>query len=364
MRSRIARQKRPVLLVGLLCLAGLLISACIFIGQSEDARLRRATDHLAKREFQAALKLLNDYLNSVPRDLSARLMAAEAARRGRDYEQAKEHLRKFRLDDGPPLALELEERLLAAQQGDEAQVELLFSFCQDHPDAAEAPAALEAVIVADLDRLARPLETPQFYPVDDQPLPLKRLLQCADRWLARMPSLPDQVQGLVWRGRAREMGGDHPGAIEDLQRALELDPKSLDARAYFALSISQARPREAIAHFKQLVEQAPGDVRLKFALAGSYRGEGDDAQAKDLLDEILQTQPRNSQVLLERAQVALDERDLESAKGFLERAAAVGPETARLHLVFARYMTIIGDSARAKEHRDRFQELNAKRGDK
>src|SRR5688500_11874061 len=126
--------KRPVLLVSLLCLVGLLVGAYLLVAPG-DPDLRAVQTAIEKRDFASALRLLNGRLERYPDDLSARIQAAEVARRNGDYDQARQHLRVFELSEGPPLALELEQRLLAVQMGDPAEAALIHGFCRDHPDS-------------------------------------------------------------------------------------------------------------------------------------------------------------------------------------------------------------------------------------
>jgi hypothetical protein len=66
-------------------------------------------------------------------------------------------------------------------------------------------------------------------------------------------------------------------------------------------------------------------------------------------------------VLLERARLALDERDLDAAQHFLDRAASAGADDAALELVLARYETMRGNTGAAREHQEKFLRLDAKR---
>jgi tetratricopeptide (TPR) repeat protein len=337
------------------------LAAYLLYPPSESSEVAAARAQIERRHFADALRLLDAHLDQEPSDLPARILAAQTARRSEDYRQAQHHLQMFERSSGPPLALELEQRLLAVQTGDSAQAALIHEFCQSNPAAPETPLALEALIIGDLRKLNRPLETPEPLSLDHPPPQLERLLSTTELWLRTQSAPADQVQGLVWRAIARRLAGDHPAAVADLQHALELDPNHFDARAYLALSIAQDQPLESVSHFEILRKQRPGDVRLLYAIATASRSVGELQRAQELLDEVLRLQPRNAQVLLERARLALDQRDLDAAKSFLERAQAAGPDSAPLHLAFARYMTMIGDSAAAKKHHDQFLKFDAQR---
>jgi tetratricopeptide (TPR) repeat protein len=353
--------KRFVYPLGLCGLATLIAGSLVLVlVPNDDSATRDAQAAIAKRDFRSALRVLNDQLGREPGNLAARILAAETARRDCDYEQAAQHLRLYEQFDGPSMALELERRLLAVQLGDAAQAELVTEFCLAQPDAPESARALEALIVGDLEKLRRPMESPDpLLPGDSPPPERLRLLKMIEVWLDRQREITDQVQGLVWRGRARRLAGDHPGAVADLERVLEMDPEHFEARVYLAQSIAQDQPLESIAHFERLRQQRPNDIHLLYSIATASRSVGDQERARESLDQILRAQPNNSQVLLERARLAIDERELAEAKGYLDRVASIGPDSAELHWAFARYLKLVGKPDEAQRHQDQFENLNA-----
>lgn len=337
------------------------LGALAFMEPQEPSEVRAARAALDRRDFSAALADLQKHLDRYPNDLTARLLAIEAARRDGNLDAARQHLQAFQKSGGPDLALELQGRLLAVQQGDPQQAALIFDFCQANPNASETPLALEALIMADLYRLVMPLTGEKSFPLDEMPPEVARLRRAVDLWLEHRPALVDQVQGLVWRGRVRGMAGDHPGALADLQRAVELAPQHFEAAAYLALSIGQDEPVESLRQMEAVLERFPGDVRIQFAVATGRRNLGDTEGARELLDAILRDYPTGAQALLERAQVALDEKNPEEAKVFLDRAVKAEPDYPDVHLGLARCLAMMGDPDGARRHQNRFLALDAKR---
>jgi tetratricopeptide (TPR) repeat protein len=354
------RGKRLLFLAITLIVAGLGMSL-VFFWPTDQSEIQAAQQALDRRNFSEARQHLRKYLVAHPDDLSALLLAAEAARRDGDLGAAGERLAEFADAKGPESALELERRLLAVQRGDAAEADLVFEFCQAHPDAPETPFVIEALIVADLNRLAVPLSLDAFLGIEPAPPELARLHQAIGLWLEDRLAPADQVQGLIWRGRAKGLSGDQPGAVADLQQALDLAPDHFEARAYLALAINQENPVKSLEHFEILLQRYPSDVRVQFAVASIRRSLGELDAARELLDQILRERPSSSQVLVERASVALDARNAQEARPFLEKAAELSPDSADVQLALTRWLTMLGDTAAAKRHQERFLELDAKR---
>src|SRR5689334_8702046 len=123
------RSKRLLLLASTLIVVGLGLSGVLF-WPADQSGIQAAQEALARRDFSAARGHLKTYLSQHPDDLSALLLAAEAARRDGDYPAAQDRLAEFKRAKGPELALELEQRLLAVQQGDSAEAAVVYEFCE------------------------------------------------------------------------------------------------------------------------------------------------------------------------------------------------------------------------------------------
>lgn len=353
------RWKQLLVLAVLLLLTGLGLSR--LLQPWDDERIQAAHLALLKREFRAAQEHLDDYLDNQPQDLSAIILAAEASRRCGDYEAARERLRQFARLDGPPLALELEQRLLAVQEGDAEEAALVHRFCMAHPSSPEVPLALEALIVADLNRLAVPLSVETMVTAKDAAPTVARLNQSVELWLEIQREPADQIQGLVWQGRARGLAGDHTGAVAALEQALALGPDHFEAQAYLALSIIQEDPVRSLELMESLLQRSPDDARIQFAVATARRSLGKLDAARQLLDQMLQVRPTSTQILVERALVALDDRDPDQAQPYLERAEALAPDNLEVHRAVVRCLTMKGELAAARQHREQFLKLDAQR---
>lgn len=352
---------RLLLWLGLLLVVGAGLILYRFVGVGEDGQLQAARVAMERRDFSAATEHLEDYLLEHPDDTGARLLAAQAARRGGNYPSAQRHLKQCIADGSLPEMCELESHLLAMAQGDTSKVEFLLGFCTSHSSAPETPLILEGLIVADLLRLSDPLDIPRPYPIDDIPPELDRLQKSISLWLDRPLSMADEVQGLIWRGRTRVMAREHAEALADFQRAMELDNRHFEARLYLALSTAAEQPRQALAQLDELGRLYPDDQRLPFVVAPLLRSTGELDRAEKLLDQLLRTHPDMPLLLIERGNLALDLKQPAEAKRYLDAAAQIDPDTARLHLALARYMVMVGDADAAREHQERFLLLESER---
>ena len=109
--------------------------------------------------------------------------------------------------------------------------------------------------------------------------------------------------GVSWLRR-----GEADAAAAPLEQARALAPASSEiALLQGVLEGLRGQLDEGIVHLQQAVDLGPGSVRPRFALAQALEragGQDGDAQAQRLLEEILDLQPDNLAVLLERARIA------------------------------------------------------------
>lgn len=154
----------------------------------------------------------------------------------------------------------------------------------------------------------------------------EKALACEDA-LLRMQ--PDNLQGLLWRGRMRARLRQKPGAHEDFESALKLVPDFHPARYYLAeMLAAENQYHEAEPHLKILIERSAKNllVRLLWARCGIELGH-DSAGAE--LDAWLQDAPPHHPRLIEAldaaARLALSSSQPEKAEGYARRALAEMP---------------------------------------
>lgn len=208
------------------------------------------------------------------------------------------------------------------------------------------------------------------------------------------PSPNEQSAALqVKLGQGYLNQGELETARDKLQRALELDPKSVDAHTVMAV-LNERIGRSEIAerHYRRAVELKPdgGAVNNNYGsfLCGSGRNAeaqtyfkvavadpfyrtpavayanagfcaasaGDHEMAERALRSSLELEPRNPDVLFELAKLSLLRGDAMRARAFLQRfesVAGVAPEALALG---AEVESRLGDAGAAQRYRERLQQ--------
>lgn len=193
-------------------------------------------------------------------------------------------------------------------------------------------------------------------------------------------------------GRGYMEQGDLETAMARLQRALKLDPRSVDAHTMLAVLNERInRPAEAESFYRKAERLAPdnGDVNnnLGAFLCGSgrqheadayflkalndpfYRSPvaalsnagvcalkaGDAAKAEDYFRRVLATQPNNATALFELARMHYLKGDDMRARAFIQRLEASTPADPVALDLGQRIETRLGDAAAARRYATRLQ---------
>ncbi len=306
-----------------------------------EYQLRAARRDLERRDFAGARQRLAFFRKVRPANADGCLLAAQAARRARDYPEA-ERLRGAYLDlGGAPEAAYLEADLARAQRGELAGREgHLWSLVEG--GRPEAPLILEALA--------------QGY-------------MASFRWgqaqgcLRRLLELrPADADALVWRGWVTENLQQLPAAREDYRRALELSPGHDEARLRLAEALLQlGEPAEAVEHLERLRPGRPDDPAVLLALARGRRALGQPREAGELLDRLLQLRPDDPQALAERGRLALEQGQAEEAEGWLRKSLALAPFERETNYRLALCLRQRGKTKEADECLDRLRRVEKDR---
>jgi tetratricopeptide (TPR) repeat protein len=352
--------KRKVLISIVFVLISALALFFYFTGNSESKYLQLAKEAIARRDFNQANEYIDKHLQSHPDDKASLFLAGQASRRGGDLNKAFLHLRKCELQGGLDDSLNLEYRLLRLQQGEIDEIPKLMAEYQERLQSPQTLLVLEAVVLGTLKTMAPP---PGLnVNLRDEAIPFLVLARKAvDLWLLMDTSQVDYTIGLFWRGRIRALLGDRSNGIPDFQQAISLDPNQDEARLHLALMISQAKPAEAAWHFAFLLNRNPSDQHIQYALAHIYRAIGRLDEAESLLSEILNANPNDVLVLLERGLLAMDRSQRSEAEQYLVRAFELSPNNPEVNLAFSQYMQLCGNTEKVKEYYARFEYLEAEK---
>ncbi len=118
----------------------------------------------------------------------------------------------------------------------------------------------------------------------------------------------------------------HDLALEALLEALQLSPENVPLRMHVAETLHRAgRSAEAERHFREAMNAAPGDDRVRLALARCYLDQGRTSHAAVLVELVLQrpTPPAEAYVLL--ARVRLREQEFNGARAAFRQAVERDP---------------------------------------
>ncbi len=134
----------------------------------------------------------------------------------------------------------LEMQLARLQDGDLNDADPLLSACLAHPGAGHRSFLKRSS--STLKVLAPEQHFESSRPANAGLKETTRTHQAVELWLRLRPGKADQVQGVVWHGRASEAASDHAQALADLQRALEIDPEHFQARLSLAFFMLRQTP--------------------------------------------------------------------------------------------------------------------------
>ena len=271
-------------------------------------QLRAAEQALRDEQWDEARRHVELCLAVWPwsRDGQAHLLAARAERLADRYREAEAELNECqRLRGGSDEAIQLEWLLLRAQRGKIDQVfPGLWQYVEEgRPDAA-----------AVLQTLSR------IYTHDFRPAPA---LRCLTRWLELEP---DNAWALEWHGRMEQLVDDPAAAARDFGRAVELQPDRYEARYQLVESLlSQSTAREALPHVEDLRLRYPDRADVLVALARCRDLEGQPAEARRLVRDVLAAHAEHAQALALRGKLDLEARRPVEAEKWLRRAAEADP---------------------------------------
>ena len=150
------------------------------------------------------------------------------------------------------------------------------------------------------------------------------LLDFADRQIAsgrKMTELYRARAMVFWKKNEDEK------AVADLREALRIDPKSAEAWGELAVIFySLLRFREALDAAESSLEIQPEQVRIRFLKAVCLNYFGRTAEARAILEPLLEEDPHSSDFLILSAQLAASEDDFQGAKEFYGRVLGTDPE--------------------------------------
>ena len=233
-------------------------------------------------------------------------LAARAARLRGDVPEAEAQLEQcLKLQGGSRDAVQLEYLLLQAQtdETDDVRPILLQLVDRNHPESA---LILETLARADLNNLR--FGTAMAY--------LERWIQIA----------PDAGAPFFWRGWARERLNFTDEELEDLQRAVELEPDRFQFRLRLAERYLEVnRATEALPHLERLRAQNPQNPAVMARLGYCRFLLRQEEEARALMETAVAQLPEDPPLLLHLANLELEEKRPVEAEKWLQRLLKIDP---------------------------------------
>jgi tetratricopeptide (TPR) repeat protein len=270
---------------------------------------RCAGTAVVEEHFDEAHRRIDLALLVRDRWTSTHLLAARVDRLRGAYSEAEQHLSRCEQLNGMSEQVQLEWLLLRCQQGeaDELSPNLLALVDRQDPESAAILETLASVYM----RQSRYLEA----------------LRCLDRWAELAP---DSFRVLDWRGWVSNQL-DHRGqAIDDYQKALELQPERWAVRLRLAqILIDSSREAEAAPHLELLRAEQPTNSEVLVALARCRMAQARTDDARELLDTVLASHAEDFDALLQRGKLEMQNSQFAEAERWLRKAleqSAIDPE--------------------------------------
>ena len=132
-----------------------------------------------------------------------------------------------------------------------------------------------------------------------------------DRWVNAKPNDADALRTRVDFYRRRK---DDVRVMTDIRRMLELDPNNFQLRrTAMGQAFSYGHFAEAEQYCRECLQKQSGDRFLRTILAETRRAQGDATEAARILDELIREDGRATGPLLARANIHIEQQELDKA---------------------------------------------------
>jgi tetratricopeptide (TPR) repeat protein len=276
-----------------------------------------------------------------PGSVQVHLLAGRACRLRGDFEGAEGHLNRcLKLQHGATEAVQVEFLLMRVQGGEEDEVapELISLYVENN--SPESAMILETLARAYMVHL-------RYGPA----------FTCLSRW-AQVE--PDSAEPLRWRGWVLEQLNDHPGAMNDYLRALELDPDQFAPRLRLAeMYLERSDPTEALPHLEYLSKKYSDRPVVQARLGQCRFLQGQMEEARRLLEGAVEQLPTDPQLLITLAKLENQEGRPAEAEKWLRRVLKADPTDTEAEFALAGSLQAQGRWDESKVVMEQFQKDTA-----
>jgi tetratricopeptide (TPR) repeat protein len=177
---------------------------------------------------------------------------------------------------------------------------------------------------------------------------LKRSDEAEKAFILALDKMPDLIKAHQGLSLLYMQQHDYKSAQLHLIRSIELGQADEQIYAQLAfIHVKNHQPWSAIAAYRQALMLSPGESQYQQGLLFALIAAGDLSQASALLDELINKQPDNPQLWLQRGQIALKKSDNVQALVSIEIALKLNPKDTSNQLLAAQLHLTQGSSERA-----------------
>jgi len=146
----------------------------------------------------------------------------------------------------------------------------------------------------------------------------------------------DSAEARLLMGTTKMMVHDDPGALVDLQKAVELNPNLPDVYAYYGLALlANANPDKAYDAFRRALERDPNDFESNLRMGVLLRREEKYDAALQYFHHALEVRPGDFGARYQIASLTLAAGQVEQARRDLESIVKQAPNFTEAHVSLA-----------------------------
>jgi putative PEP-CTERM system TPR-repeat lipoprotein len=287
-----------------------------------------AAAHLSRKSYEQAEEVLQRLIAANPQNLAARKLLAQV------------HLGRNR----PDLARQVLGAMGAETESDPQASWLLGAALMQGGSGDEGISYLERGFAGFSQDPQRAIELAAAYisqGAPDKAVPLLKAIPASAKEFSRAQSL------LVLAAAAGKSRADALHAVDTLAAEHDSDSTLLTAAGSFLAANGETERAGKL--LRRAVELDPRSVQARFALAGLAAKLGDLTQTRSQLMEILKIEPAHEPARIYLAQLAWRDGGRDEARKYLEDAIAANPSAVESRLRLAQIAFIQGDAARGKD---------------
>jgi tetratricopeptide (TPR) repeat protein len=246
-------------------------------------------------------------------------------------------------------AVELLERALAESPAELTSSILLAQAKRSQNDLKGAEAVLLKACEAAPASADAQRNLAEFY------IALRRLPEAEARLRRALELAPNNDEALMDLARLQLTLGDKASAEQNFKR---LAASSGYRSIYGVFLFETGRREEAIGHFEKAFAAEPNDRAIRTQLVTAYLALNRPADAKKVLEQALSKNARDSDALLQRAEIYLKEKDFAKAESDVNAVLKLVPTSGEVHYLLAKVYQASGRTPIYRQEMAKALELN------